>query len=415
MSEQNKDNLENFFRERARHHNLEFHEGDWLKLERQLDREMPVMFTFMSFLKKFWLLPLLLLILPLSWSAYNYLSKTSQHEAQAVINDIPDPTGKTEERTAKESEFSKKTPDSEGHANTLYKAGDEPPVDLGGTDGNAYAFERKNDATSIIRNPGNKSKTNDIGYAVLENGAESKIHREDFMLHFLSPLTPVPAIGKTQTDYFIEYEPVSLNAPGSSKTPSFSVGIGYSPDFSTVGIGNFVSPGSRWTMLMEYGISKRFMINTGAVWVNNKYETYGEDYHAPARYWKKGIAADEAYGECTMVDVPLNLRYNFLTNGRNQAFVSAGASTYFLLKEDYYFHYRQDDPELPDHWGTDKMTVYPFGIVNFSIGYQYQLARKSAIQIEPFIKIPTTGIGWGKVDLHTLGIYFIYKYHVANK
>ncbi len=98
--------------------------------------------------------------------------------------------------------------------------------------------------------------------------------------------------------------------------------------------------------------------------VYNKYEAYGEDYHAPSRYWKKGIVADEAYGECKMIDIPLNLRYNVITNAKHKVFVSAGASTYFVLKEDYYFHYENEDPELPDHWGTEKTTVYPFGIIN---------------------------------------------------
>ena len=160
----------------------------------------------------------------------------------------------------------------------------------------------------------------------------------------------------------------------------------------------------------EYAFMKRLAINTGIVLVDNKYEAYGEDYHAPARYWKNGIVADEAYGECQMIDIPLNLRYNFVRNGKHYAFINAGMSTYFVTKEDYYFHYEQDDPDLPMHWGTDKTTIYPFGIVNFSLGYELELTPKSGFQIEPFIKIPTKGIGWGNVDLHTMGVYFMYKY-----
>ena len=85
-----------------------------------------------------------------------------------------------------------------------------------------------------------------------------------------------------------------------------------------------------------------------------------------------------------------------------------------MLLEDYYFEYEHEDPELPHHWGTDKMSKYPFGIINASFGYEYLLGKKSALQIEPFIKIPTTGIGWGDVNLHTIGIYFIYKYRIGR-
>jgi hypothetical protein len=144
--------------------------------------------------------------------------------------------------------------------------------------------------------------------------------------------------------------------------------------------------------------------------VNNKYEAYGEDYHAPARYWKKGIVAEEAYGYCKMIDIPLNLRYNFVHSENNMVFVNVGASTYFVTKEDYYFEYEQEDPELPTHWGTDKTTIYPFGIINLSLGYEHEFTQRSGFQVEPFIKIPTTGIGWGNVDLHTIGVSFMYKY-----
>ena len=74
MSHQDRDSLENFFKERTQRHNLEFNEGDWLKLEKQLDREMPVAFTFSSFLKRFWLLGLALVLIPTSWIFYHSVS-----------------------------------------------------------------------------------------------------------------------------------------------------------------------------------------------------------------------------------------------------------------------------------------------------------------------------------------------------
>ena len=192
------------------------------------------------------------------------------------------------------------------------------------------------------------------------------------------------------------------------------LGLGYSPDFSTVGLGNFTSPGARWEFVAEVGFTPRLLLQTGITKVHNKYTAYGEDYHAPYGYWKNGVVAEQAYGKCDMIDVPLNLRYTFLIKNRHQLFISGGASTYFLTKEIYQFDYSQDDPDLPDEWSTDKMSVYPFGIINISMGYQYNVGHKGAFQVEPFIKIPTSGIGWGKVDLHTIGAYFVYKYRIGK-
>ena len=270
------------------------------------------------------------------------------------------------------------------------------------------------DEKSNRNNPKSTNKSKAIGYAVDEDGAQS--YRSSAIgLHFLSAIPPEMSITAPYVDVKMNYEQSQENIiPKARNKRPFNIGVGYSPDFSTVGIGNFVSPGSRWIVAAEYAISNRFLLNTGYTMVNNKYEAYGEDYHAPSRYWKKGIIADEAYGECKMIDVPLNLRYTALIKGKSRVFISAGASTYFVQKEDYYFHYDQEDPELPDHWGTEKMTIYPFGIINFSAGYQYFFTGKSSLQIEPFIKVPTTGIGWGKVDLYTMGVFFMYKYHIGK-
>ena len=421
MSEQNKDSIENFFRERAQNHNIEFNESDWMKLEKQLDQELPVGFSFLRFLKKFWVVPLLALLIPSIWFTLkipgNGNNRISGENQLTVIEDKAQLTD-SPENTVTDMYLHETGNYSEQH---IQQEVVRTETDVSSINNNYAESNNKEDQNmTIVDFASGKStqksdkKTDVIGYAVLENGAESGITQLDLMLHFLYPLVPGHTINHPSIISIEGKESINEVSPKIEKRSGLYAGIGYSPDFSTVGIGNFVAPGSRWNFLLEYGFSNRFFINTGVVWVQNQYEAYGEDYHAPPRYWKKGIVAEEAYGECVMVDLPLNIRYNALMVGKSQFFVSAGASTYFLLKEDYYFHYEQEDPELPDHWGTDKMTVYPFGIVNLSLGYQLQFTPKSAIQVEPFIKIPTAGIGWGNVDLYTMGIYFMYKYKITR-
>ena len=50
------------------------------------------------------------------------------------------------------------------------------------------------------------------------------------------------------------------------------------------------------------------------------------------------------------------------------------------------------------------------GLLNFSLGYEFSPTPKLGIAAEPFIKVPITGIGWGKVDLYTIGGYFTVRY-----
>jgi hypothetical protein len=269
--------------------------------------------------------------------------------------------------------------------------------------------QSKNANTPTITSETVKSEFQHSGYVVSENGAEALGLSEASQLHFLIPIAPSHAINHIDPT---DIEKVPVEDRKIKKRSSFIIGIGYSPDFSTVGLDNYVAPGSRWKVYLEYNFKNIIALSTGAEWVNNKYEADGDEYHAPPLYWYNATLPEGAYGECKMIDIPLNVRYQAYSKGRHQLFVSAGASTYLLLKEDYYFDYYQNDPSLPDHWGTEKMTVYPFGIINASIGYEYLFNSRGSIQLEPYIKIPTKGVGWGNVDLYTVGAYISYRYRL---
>jgi hypothetical protein len=407
MSEQSRDNLENFFRDRTQYHNIEFVEDDWLDLKKRLDKEMPVG-GFLAFIRKYWYLPLLLLLFPLAWFSYDqYSEKTGNRAAEdltlQVLGESIDDQSVIQNSENMKSKAQKQT--------SVQNSSNSTSASTKSSNTQNLAVGSNTEESHIVPQRAYLSKV--IGYAVGENGAQP-YRSSTIELHFLSSIIPASLIEASNANVSFDHEDHDeIISPKQKKLP-FTIGVGYSPDFSTVGIGNFVSPGSRWIIAAEYAISNRLLLNTGYVMINNKYEAYGEDYHAPSRYWKNGIVADEAYGECKMIEIPLNLRYNIVIKNKSSIFLSGGASTYLVLKEDYYFHYEQEDPDLPDHWGTDEMTVYPFGIINLSAGYQYQFTKKSSLQVEPFIRIPTVGIGWGNVDLYSMGMFFMYKYQIGK-
>jgi len=430
MNDQNKDSLENFFKKGAQNYDIEFREGDWKKMEALLDSEMPVAFSLSSFLKKIWPLVALLVVIPLGWYSLDRYSGGKTTELGAVNQgdnlEVNPSTGNDHLLNSQiihnKLMDSQTQPDSEILSQRIDKnEGLKPGLS---------SFKKMDIVASTTETVKNENLIHgDPKYEKLEKSGQSggfvksgtneqeMINSESYAYSIpgmLIPLFPGSTVGVLADPDRLEARPVIDNPEDERYKISLSLGAGFSPDFSTVGFGNFVSPGVRWNFMAEVGLSRRFMLNTGIIWVKNKYEARGEDYHAPPRYWKKGIAADEAYGECVMLDIPLNVRYNFLMKGRHHFFISGGASTYILLKEDYYFEYEVEDPELPQYWGTDKVSVYPFKIVNLSVGYQYQLGRKGALQVEPFIKIPTAGVGWGEVDLQTLGVYFMYKYRLGR-
>jgi len=425
MSESENSNLDSYFKRRAQQANIEFNEDDWLHLEARLNDELPLKPTFWYWLRKYWYAPLILILVPAVWFAISGSNSTTIEVQNKTIDlsSVPmtDAQDLTETKVrnkiqldSKENDLNEKRTESKvndpanpNDANSETRR--KPQIKRSSIQGNSN--ELKSPGKLNDSNAGSEKSildTNDKGYVVLGNGDEAPRLSGTSFPHFLSQIAP--------SFYSNSEAPESLPLldiePDAKKQfrRYITVGVGYSPDFSTVGMHNFIAPGTRWKVDLGYTFSPRFQLLSGVVFVNNKYEAYGDEYHAPALYWKNGIVSDETYGECKMIDIPLNIRYNFITSGRHRAFVSSGASTYFLTKEDYYFDYYQDYPDSPEHWGTDKTSVYPFSIVNFSVGYEYTLKGRGSFQVEPYIKIPTGGVGWGNVDLYTIGVYFSYQY-----
>lgn len=432
MKKSGEDNLENFFKKISQNHDLEFREEDWLNLEAQLDKKMPVAFSFWKMFKNFWYIILLLLLIPVSWLAITQSNSPSKNNIEIGINSsMPFQSNSGEliendydlniQKSNQKSEHISSLENEKGQSNVKSKSGiqlfNKNEHNIENQKSRKLTKKQKTDGQHLaLANTRLITKNiEESGYAVLENGAGKEGQILNSELHFLTAISPKSILnpGNIPNNFIIN----SSSEIESSKKfkPFLSFGAGYSPDFSTVGLGDMISPGVRWKIFTEFSISNRFGINTGVVMVNNKYIALGKDYHPPSKYWKNGLIAEEAYGECTMVDIPLNIRYNIISKYRHKLFISGGTSTYFVLKEDYNFTYSDEYPDdLPNQWSTDKMTVYPFGIINLSLGYQYILTKKSSLQVEPFIKIPTTGIGWGNVDLYTIGTYFIYRFKVGR-
>ena len=408
MDGSKKDRLEEFFKKNTRNPEIPFNEADWEKLNMQLDKEMPVASPLVTFVKKIWLLPIIVLLLFVGWK---WGFQTNQSSGKLAVGQ---PTNVyQDEQIEKDQKVSEKEKSVLKQERVL-----SPSPDTGQKEGKSDDFSLQDSKLSLpslaITNqiPSDNQQNQKSGYVVSENGADFSRLYENSQLHFLFPIPPSYSVEAQETA--VTELSIAENQK-TRKSSGFIIGLGYSPDFSIVGIGNYTAPGTRWKVYLEYNYKNTIALSTGIEYVENKYKASGDEYHPPSQYWYYGIKPIQAYGECIMIDIPLNLRYQVYTRGRHQLFVSAGASTYLVLNEEYNFAYDQNDPNLPTYWSTDKMSVYPFSIVNASIGYEYHLPGRGSLQVEPYIKIPTTGVGWGNVDLYTFGAYFSYKFKLGRQ
>ncbi|MNL09388.1 hypothetical protein D3C87_1301480 [compost metagenome] len=111
--------------------------------------------------------------------------------------------------------------------------------------------------------------------------------------------------------------------------------------------------------------------------------------------------------ECDVIDIPLTANYTVLKNKKIKFNVSAGLSSYFMLKEKYTFEYGgsgNSENKRSAVYEISGENQHIFGVADFSISLEKKVSDKINVGIKPFLKMPLTGIGYGRVDLESKGI-----------
>lgn len=193
------------------------------------------------------------------------------------------------------------------------------------------------------------------------------------------------------------------------------VNFSISPDLSGVGpfIGtDGVRTGLKSGILLEYQPMARLSIYGGSYFSKKRYIANPEEYHPPSGFWTNGNTPETIDGTCNVLEIPVGLRYHFIKKERSSVFAGAGMSSYLLLREEYQYNYEMDNPNWVQKWvGTNKSKHW-FGVSQFSLGFEKQLGKQSYFQVEPYIQLPLSDIGFGQVKLYSYGSYFTLKYRL---
>ena len=210
-----------------------------------------------------------------------------------------------------------------------------------------------------------------------------------------------PTKDSTQTD-----TAQTAKRSGKNKLPAgkkLSINFSAGPDVSSVGIGK---PGKftlQYGIGISYAVSKKVSIRTGFFAGHKKYDADSTDYHPP--YTINKLQKVEA--NCLVYEIPLTVAYNFSPIKKHNWFIAGGLSSYLMKRETYDYYYKSPwgQPQPYRRVYTNKNS-HIFSVINFSGGYQYHLNDRLFFMAEPYVKIPVSGIGFGKVKLNSGGLLF---------
>jgi hypothetical protein len=192
-------------------------------------------------------------------------------------------------------------------------------------------------------------------------------------------------------------------------------GLMVAPDFTSVNSLAGDKAGSSIGLTLDYNFASHWYISTGILSTRKNYAARTQDYHAPHDfYMQNGINSaglNFVKGSFYMMEIPLNLRYDFLTSGNTLFFATGGVSSYFMTTENANFYWRrfnQDECNPVDH-----VKVHPTSLIsclNLSAGVETGLSNSMSLVIAPYMKLPTKNLGVGQVQMNSVGIDFIIKW-----
>jgi len=183
------------------------------------------------------------------------------------------------------------------------------------------------------------------------------------------------------------------------------------PEWSSIGLLTTPETGWKVGMTLGTGIGEHLEIYTGVGISKKIYTAENPDYQMQGG-WLEGKQPMSMSSKGYIVDIPLDVSY--YVNGRSCSgfFFTGGLSSYFMSSEWYGFEYTPTDRAFllasgvtpVDEVYDKNLNQHYFGVANVAAGYQSRLSNGMHLQISPYMQIPLTGIGSGKVDLYTAGI-----------
>ncbi|QHS55689.1 hypothetical protein GWR56_09110 [Mucilaginibacter sp. 14171R-50] len=207
-----------------------------------------------------------------------------------------------------------------------------------------------------------------------------------------------PVLASVVDDIKLKKKPVASSA---GFKPTFALSFVASPDINSVKGFSQNKVGTNAGLLLTVGVSKKWSITTGAIYADKPYLSDFANYSTAYKFATDPVSVSAS---CIVLDIPLNVSYQIYNKGGNKFSLGTGLSSYFMLRENYTFNYAGPYPGGPATYNIRNQNKHIMGVLNLNVNYQRELSSKFGLGIQPYYKLPLTGIGYGQVNLKSAGV-----------
>ncbi|MFA6275174.1 MAG: hypothetical protein WC622_00385 [Pedobacter sp.] len=404
MKELNDEDFDQAFKTRITEEYLEFEEESWLKMEKKLrKRERLVFYRNAS-----------IILLFLSFGLGFYLTNRKDNDKNDVI--------------AVKKQETKKVEDLEGKS---VPAGQEE-IKIAKNENNEVV-----NATDKSVKYANAATALHFNSAFMQTNAQNAIAKPIDSSTAQKTLAIVKAkeavnipqqqmTNKVEESVIAQVTPEVNNLDASDNTDTkvkksikvkrkipFSLAISAGPDFSSTNALVGGKSGLSLGIGVGVGLTKKLSVQTGLVYGSKNYTASGYNYTFNNPATAATIAQINA--ACKVLEIPLRASYNIWDNQKRSINLNAGLSSYLMLKENYVFKYTVASGRKDRITEKTNANQHFLSVIDLSATYNIKLNKKLGFGIEPYVKIPLSGIGEGDVPLKSSGVSLKLSYDFNKK
>ncbi len=189
-----------------------------------------------------------------------------------------------------------------------------------------------------------------------------------------------------------------------SKQKNFYLGFTADADFNKVKTTSFEGPAFGFGLMAGYQLHRRFFIETGLTWFQKNYYSLGNAFYEKGVSMPQGMVINNLKSKAKILEIPLKAGYFFYEGKKNKWFVATGASAYVMMNEQNSYNVTMNGTPEKMNGVYPKNTTNLPAVIFISSGLQQNITNSLKINIEPYLKLPITGIGVGKLPVTSAGI-----------
>ncbi len=209
----------------------------------------------------------------------------------------------------------------------------------------------------------------------------------------------------------------ALTIKPEKKGNTFFVAASLAPDVSFVGGDQLGKMKLVSGLGIGYTFRNRWTVRTGFYSGRKVYTASGTAYNPPQAFYQYYPILEKADADCKVYEIPVMVSYHLRRPGAGRWFVSAGLSALLMKKEtyDYAYKYNASGATYYKTRTINNGSNHYFSIMTFSGGYQRSIGRRLFILAEPYLKLPLSGVGFGKVKLNSSGVLLSAGYKLSGQ